>query len=72
MGDSSAHFSRKELSCRCCGRLQIDLRLLDGLETLRSLAGVPVRVHADIAALGTTGRSAEFRIAHIWKAWRRT
>jgi uncharacterized protein YcbK (DUF882 family) len=46
MGNLSAHFSRKELSCRCCGRLQIDSRLLEGLETLRSLAGTPVRVHA--------------------------
>jgi uncharacterized protein YcbK (DUF882 family) len=46
MGDLSAHFSRKELSCRCCGRLQIDSHLLDGLEALRSLAGVPVIVHA--------------------------
>jgi len=46
MGDLSLHFSRKELSCRCCGRLQIDSRLLEGLENLRSLAGTPVRVHA--------------------------
>ena len=46
MGDLSTHFSRKELGCRCCGRLQIDSRLLDGLEALRSLAGVPVIVHA--------------------------
>ena len=46
MGDLSAHFSRKELSCRCCGRLQIDSRLLDGLEALRALAGTEVIVHA--------------------------
>ena len=46
MGDLSAHFSREELSCLCCGRLEIDSRLLHGLETLRLLAGVPVRVHA--------------------------
>ena len=46
MGDLSVHFSRKELSCRCCGRLQIDSHLLEGLEALRSLAGVPVMVHA--------------------------
>ncbi len=46
MGDLSAHFSRKELECRCCGRLQIDSRLLDGLEKLRELAGVAVIVHA--------------------------
>jgi len=46
VGDLSAHFSRKELSGRCCGRLKIDSRLLEGLEALRSLAGAPVVVHA--------------------------
>jgi uncharacterized protein YcbK (DUF882 family) len=46
MGNLSAHFSRSELQCRCCGRLQIDSRLLDGLEKLRALAGIPVVIHA--------------------------
>ena len=46
MGDLSAHFSREELQCGCCGRLEINSRLLDGLEALRALAGVPVVVHA--------------------------
>ena len=46
MGDLSEHFSRSELQCRCCGRLQIDSRLLDGLEKLRALAGTPVVIHA--------------------------
>lgn len=46
MGDLSTHFSRSELQCRCCGRLQLDSRLLDGLEQLRRLAGAPVTVHA--------------------------
>jgi uncharacterized protein YcbK (DUF882 family) len=46
VGDLSAHFSCEELQCRCCGRLEIDSRLLDGLEALRRLAGVPVVVHA--------------------------
>jgi len=46
MGDLSAHFSRQELQCRCCGQLKIDPRLLDGLEALRALAGRPVLVHA--------------------------
>ena len=46
MGDLSKHFSRTELSCRCCGRLEIDSRLLSGLEALRERAGVPVVVHA--------------------------
>ena len=46
MGNLSKHFSRKELSCRCCGRVQIDSKLLDGLEALRSLAGATIIVHA--------------------------
>jgi uncharacterized protein YcbK (DUF882 family) len=46
MGDLTAHFSRSELSCRCCGKLQIDSRLLDGLEQLRILADAPITVHA--------------------------
>ena len=46
MGDLSPHFSRSELACRCCGRLKLDRRLLEGLETLRSMAGVPIIVHA--------------------------
>lgn len=46
MGDLSPHFSRSELECRCCARLQLDSRLLNGLEALRVLAGVPVIVHA--------------------------
>lgn len=46
MGDLSTHFSRSELECRCCQRLKIDARLLDGLEQLRALAGTPVVIHA--------------------------
>lgn len=46
MGDLSEHFSRSELSCRCCGRLRLDSRLLDGLEKLRALAGAPIIVYA--------------------------
>jgi len=46
MGDLSAHFSRKELACRCCGRLQISKRLIDALEDLRNRTGFPIVVHA--------------------------
>lgn len=38
-GDLSAHFSKAELACRCCGELKIDQGLIDALEQLRSLAG---------------------------------
>ena len=46
MGDLSQHFSRKEFACRCCGRLELDSRLVEGLEALRALAGVPVVINA--------------------------
>ncbi len=46
MGDLSAHFSKSELACRCCGELTLDPSLLDALEQLRALAGKPVQVHA--------------------------
>jgi len=45
MGNLSAHFSQRELACRCCGQLRIDARLLEGLESLRRLAQAPVVVH---------------------------
>lgn len=46
MGDLSAHFSKSELACRCCGELIIDQALIDALEQLRGLAGKPIVVHA--------------------------
>jgi len=45
LGDLSAHFSKAELACHCCGQLKIDTALVDGLEQLRALAGKPVVVH---------------------------
>lgn len=45
MGDLSAHFSRAELACRCCGELILDQGLMDGLEQLRSLAGREILIH---------------------------
>lgn len=44
MGDLSRNFSKSEFACRCCGRAEIDERLVDALQELRDLAGVPVRV----------------------------
>lgn len=46
MGDLSAHFSKSELACRCCGELILDPPLIDALEQLRELAGKPIRIHA--------------------------
>ena len=46
MGDLSPHFSKAELACRCCGRLKVDPRLIEGLEALRILAAEPIVIHA--------------------------
>jgi len=45
LGDLSAHFSKAELACRCCGELVIDQGLIDALEQLRSLAGREILIH---------------------------
>lgn len=44
MGDLSRNFSRSEFACRCCGRVEIDPRLVDALQEFRDLADAPVRV----------------------------
>ena len=45
MGDLSAHFSKSEFACRCCGQLKIEDGLIAGLEQLRTLAGREIVVH---------------------------
>ena len=45
MGDLSAHFCKSEFACRCCGELKIKMRLIDGLEKLRTLAGKAIVIH---------------------------
>jgi zinc D-Ala-D-Ala carboxypeptidase len=45
MGDLSAHFSKAEFACRCCGELKIDKRLIAALEQLRALAGTAILIH---------------------------
>jgi uncharacterized protein YcbK (DUF882 family) len=45
MGDLSPHFSKSEMACRCCGELNIKMRLVDALEKLRNLAGRAIVIH---------------------------
>ncbi len=45
MGDLSAHFSKVELACHCCGELKIESALIEALERLRVLAGKEIIVH---------------------------
>ena len=35
MGDLSRHFSTHEFRCRCCGRAEINPRLVEALQALR-------------------------------------
>lgn len=45
MGDLSAHFSKAELACHCCGELKIETALIEALEQLRTLANKEIVVH---------------------------
>jgi len=45
VGDLSAHFSKAELACHCCGELKIENGLIEALEQLRTLAGKEIIVH---------------------------
>jgi Peptidase M15 len=45
LGDLSAHFSKSEFACHCCGELKIDNALIVALEHLRALAAKPIVVH---------------------------
>lgn len=42
MGDLSEHFSRNEFACKDCGRVLVTDALVQALEDLRALAGLPV------------------------------
>ena len=44
MGDLTKNFSRREFACHCCGEVKVDMRLVEALQKLRDLAGVPIRV----------------------------
>jgi len=44
MGDLTKNFSRHEFACHCCGEVKVDMRLVEALQKLRDLAGVPIRV----------------------------
>ena len=43
MGDLSAHFSRSEFACKCCGQvITISPALLEVLEDIREFSGIPI------------------------------
>lgn len=46
MGDLTAHFSRREFACPCCGQAGIRGRLLVTLETIREAVGSAVHIES--------------------------
>lgn len=44
MGDLSAHFSKREFACRCCGVWAADPFLIRVLENIRARSGKPLRI----------------------------
>jgi uncharacterized protein YcbK (DUF882 family) len=78
MGDISVHFYRHEFVCHCGGVFQLDPRLLEALEALRSLANAPVvvlcgyrcpehnrRVGGRPGSQHLLGKAADIRIAGL-------
>ncbi|MCL4838886.1 MAG: DUF882 domain-containing protein [Thermoanaerobaculia bacterium] len=73
MGDLSPHFSRREFRCRCgCGTMDVDPRLVAGLEKLREqLGGRPIIVLSGCrcpehnAAVGGAAQSQHIAIEKV-------
>ena len=78
MGDVSVHFYRHEFVCHCCGVFQLDPKLPEALEALRSLANAPVvvlcgyrcpehnrRVGGRPGSQHLLGKAADIRIAGL-------
>ena len=48
MGDLSQNFNRSEFACACCGRADVDDLLVEALQLLRSLVGLPIHVNSGV------------------------
>jgi len=77
MGDLTRNFSRSEFACPCCGRADVDMRLVEALQELRDLAGVPVRVNSGFRCAkhnrevgGAAGPAGRVSTESTWR-WRR-
>lgn len=47
MGDLSPHFNRREFACKCgCGMSNINLQLVERLETIRGYFNAPVTINS--------------------------
>lgn len=45
-GDLTEHFSRSELACRCCGRLEFTQAAIEELEATRVELGWPMKINS--------------------------
>jgi zinc D-Ala-D-Ala carboxypeptidase len=46
MGDLSKNFNRSEFACKCCGVVRIRPSVVEGVQQIRDLAGVPVHINS--------------------------
>mgnify|MGYP001241848895 CR=1 FL=1 len=65
------HFTREELSCKCCGRMEFPVYFLEALETLRRAFGAPMaitsgyRCPAHNQAVSTTGEAGPHTLGAV-------
>lgn len=72
----SPHFARHEFACPCCQQVQVDPRLVDALESLRTLVGRKICINSGYrcpkhnARVGGSPRSQHLsgHAADIWVA----
>lgn len=48
MGNISKDFNRKEFACPCCGKDNIDMRLVETVQAIRDAVGAPVIVNSGV------------------------
>jgi len=74
MGDITENFSRKEFSCRCgCGKQDIDERLVNRLQLVRDIVGIPIKVNSGCRCIShntkSGGASESYHLLGLASDW---
>jgi len=77
------YFNMQEFKCRCCGKVEIDPKLVDMLDMAREIAGVPFFItsgyrcpkhNAEVGGSPTSshlkGKAADIRVHNNWDRYK--